>query len=70
MRGMGDDLPALIERYRPLANTISPHALYSTARADGVSRFHTFILLRELYSFNLEQCISAMRDTGDDPNSP
>ena len=61
---------SLIEQYRLLAKNHVPSELYRMARAEGVSRGHTFFLLRDLYNFNLAECQETMREVGDEPASP
>jgi hypothetical protein len=56
MLGMSADLRQLLEKYRQRAASLTPSELYRLARADGESKLHCYVLLRDLYGYNLFQC--------------
>lgn len=46
----------LVEQYRPLAQSLAADELYRQARQNGVKQLDAFVLLRDLYNYNLAEC--------------
>jgi hypothetical protein len=65
------DYTQLVEKYREQAAIAnSPLEFYREVRADKVSKFAAFVLLRELFDLGLVQCFEIDSRVNTQPDGP
>lgn len=65
---MLNEYPPVYDRYRERKDLLSlvPLEFYRLARSEGVSKYFACLLLRDLFSHSLAECLRVIRASGEE----